>query len=375
MRSRKFRETVEVPHTRDGITVMVEETREHLVPALPRDWDVIAVRVATGLVLALTAVSVAWSTWSIGSLLRGGIGYAAATIFDIAWAVCLILEWLARFDATKRAFPRRLGWVLLVVTMAFIGWHGLDVGQPGMAVVGAAVSLFAKTLWLGVMKHIDRELSSADQAWVEAQVSDAHARMAVAVVRRQVARLEDRAAREMLAMEAARAQYRTVPGRSAEATVEVLSQDLPGVTAGTGSPALEVSRPVLGTKDETTDGTTDGAAVAVVPLVREGASGGADRSVDDGSSVEVPQDLDTVVPQVNTASAGGVAGSAGTRHLHPVRGSATQEIKALVSSGVTDVGTIRDHLSEAGLKVPDPSYIRRLIRTSRPAEAPPGQYL
>lgn len=190
------------PHTRDGITVDVAKTRKVPVPSLPRDWDTLAVRAATGLVGVLTSFSVVWSTWSIGSLLHGGVGYLAATVFDIAWAVCLLLEWMARYVARKRTFPRNLGWVLLVGTMGVIFWHGLVLHSVSMAVAGAMVSAFAKLLWLGVMKHIDRELSAEDEQWVTAQVSAANAKLAIAGVRRQVARNDHRATLELLAMEA-----------------------------------------------------------------------------------------------------------------------------------------------------------------------------
>lgn len=201
-RTQKVTETTE--HTIDGVTKPVTITREVRVPRLPRDWDVIAVRTASGMVLALTGISVAWSTWSIGALLHGGIGYGAATIFDVAWAVTLILEWLARFDPAKRRFPRVLGWMLLLATMGAIYWHGMTMHSVALAVVGAAVSLFAKVLWLAVMRHVDRDLSPEDAQWVAQVTSDAHARMAVASVRRQVARIEDRAAAELLALESER---------------------------------------------------------------------------------------------------------------------------------------------------------------------------
>lgn len=202
MTTRTRTERYTEPYTRDGITVDVVKTRQVAYPALPRDWDRAAVRLATGLVLVLTSFAVVWSTWSIGSLLHGGVGYLAAAVFDIAWGVCLLLEWMARYDAAKRAFPRRLGWLLLVATMGVIFWHGMVLHSVSMAVAGALVSAFAKLLWLGVMKHIDRELSDADAQWVAAQISAANAKMAVAQVRRQAARTEHRAAAELLAMEA-----------------------------------------------------------------------------------------------------------------------------------------------------------------------------
>jgi hypothetical protein len=205
-------ESYQDTHVRDGIEAIVTKTRSVQVPLLPRDWDTIAVRGVVGLVLLLTTAAVVWSTWSIGSLLHGGVGYIAATVFDLAWAVTLVLEWMSRFDRKKRAFPRSLGWLLLIATMAVIFWHGMTLHSVPMAVTGAMVSAFAKLLWLAVMKHIDKDLSDEDAQWVEQQISAANAKMAVAAVRRQVARVEDRAAVEMLAMEASRATLHAALG-------------------------------------------------------------------------------------------------------------------------------------------------------------------
>ncbi|THJ37560.1 hypothetical protein E7Y31_21160, partial [Candidatus Frankia alpina] len=52
-------------HTIDGVTAEVTGTRRVAVPVLPRDVDALAVRTVVGLVLALTLVSVTWSTVSI----------------------------------------------------------------------------------------------------------------------------------------------------------------------------------------------------------------------------------------------------------------------------------------------------------------------
>jgi hypothetical protein len=192
-----------VDHTIAGVTHQVRQPVT--VPDAPTDWDSVALRAAGGLVLALTAVSIVWSTVSIGSLLHGGVGYAAAALFDLSWLVNILLEWLARFDMKKRRFTRLLGWTLLAATMGAILWHGLNAGSVALAVVGAMVSLFAKALWLSVMKFVDRDLSDADQQWVEAEVSRANASLAVASVRRMAARAESYAASELLAAEQMRA--------------------------------------------------------------------------------------------------------------------------------------------------------------------------
>jgi hypothetical protein len=205
-------------HTREGITVPVTKTREVRMPVLPRNWDSVALRVVVGLVGVLTLASIVWSTWSIGSLLHGGPGYLAAGVFDLAWAVSLALEYLGRFDAEKRKFSTRLGWVLLLATMGLIFWHGMTLHSVGMAVGGAAVSAFAKILWLGVMKHVHRELSPEDSQWVAAQISAANAKMAVADARRRASHIEQRAALELLAMERETHSMRAAMGLPAQDT-------------------------------------------------------------------------------------------------------------------------------------------------------------
>ncbi|MFF1658049.1 hypothetical protein [Streptomyces sp. NPDC058255] len=200
----KFRTEIRrrlVEHTVDGITHTVNKPYTKRVPVLPADWDARAIKAASTLVLALTAIAVVWSTVSIGALLHGGPGYAAAAVFDVAWVTVLLLEWMARFDPDKREFARNMGFVLVGVTAGAIFWHGLLVGSVAMAVVGAAVSVIAKALWMAIFKHVDKPLSDADRQWVDAEISKANAKLAVAGVRRRVAVAEVQARAEILAAE------------------------------------------------------------------------------------------------------------------------------------------------------------------------------
>ncbi|MFL6115596.1 MAG: hypothetical protein ACJ786_30250 [Catenulispora sp.] len=182
----------------------VRESYTVRVPVMPRDWDSIAIKAAVTVVLLLTLSAVIWSTWSIGALLHGWIGYAAAAVFDMSWLVNVLLEWLARNSRKKRTFSKRMGWALLVATMGAIAWHGLLAGGVAMAVVGAAVSMFAKLLWMGIMKHINRDLSDLDEQWVDAEVGKANATLAVAGARRAAARVEAQATLELLDAEQTR---------------------------------------------------------------------------------------------------------------------------------------------------------------------------
>lgn len=190
-----------VEHTVDGITHTINKPYKQRVPVLPADWDSRAIKAASALVLVLTLVAIVWSTVSIGELLQGGAGYAAAVLFDVSWLTVLILEWLGRFDPAKREFARNMGFVLVGITAGAIFWHGWLLDSIALAVVGAAVSVIAKALWMAIFKHVDKPLSDEDRQWVDAEISKANAKLAVAGVRRRVAVAEVQARAEILAAE------------------------------------------------------------------------------------------------------------------------------------------------------------------------------
>lgn len=201
--------------TRDGVTIPVTRTQTTAIPVLPRDWQTTILRTTIGIAVALTVIVIIWSTVSIGALLGGDLGYMVAVIFDVAWIMALLLSYLSRYDESKRALPERGGWVLLLASMGAIFWHGWTLHSIPMAVVGASASLLAKVMWIGVMKHINAELSEDDKAWLAHEISQAQASAARAQVRRQTARIEHRTALELLAMERetndARAAYGLEP--------------------------------------------------------------------------------------------------------------------------------------------------------------------
>lgn len=230
-------------YTRDGVTIPRTRNEEVSMPVLPRNWQDIALKGAVGVVVGLTLAAIAWSTWSIGDLLGGGIGFVVAVVFDIGWAIALVLEYLSRYDKRKRVFPERLGWALLVVTMMAIGWHGLAMGSWPMAVVGAFVSFFAKILWIGVMKHVNAELSEDDQAWLTHQVSEAQTKAAVAQVRRATARIETRATMEILAMERELNDVREAFGLPATGSELVVAEEVESFESA--PTALELPAPSL----------------------------------------------------------------------------------------------------------------------------------
>lgn len=290
MRFKSKKEKYTEPYTRDGKTVQVPREREVPMPVLPRNWDRIATRGVVGLVVTLTLAAIVWSTWSIGELLNGGPGYLAAAVFDLAWAVCLTLTYLARFDAEKEKFPNALGWWLLIATMGLIFWHGMSLDSVGMAVGGAAVSLFAKVLWLGVMKHVHKELSPEDRAWVKGEISSANAMLAVADARRQAAQAEQRAALQLLAMERERAAMAeayglpvpdsavaTPPGAVATGETGALA----GAPGASATAALPAGVP-----------TADVAAIVAAVLAAQGGAVAGGAGADATPDAEVIEDQD-----------------------------------------------------------------------------------
>ena len=354
-----------ISHGPEGQERALVENYTERVPRLPRDWDQIAIKVAAGLVLALTMIAVAWSTVSIGALLRGGIGYGAAALFDLAWIVNVCLEWLARYDKRKRRFSRILGWALLACTMGAIGWHGLLAGSVALAVVGAAVSLFAKTLWLGIMRHVDRELSDLDQQWVEQEISRANAQLAVSGVRRQVARAENRAAMELLAAERERSEFAAQFGLESSGAVSVPVESVFGDAvasrrhdaispAGQGADVRPATAPEQVTEAETVPDVRPEAPErpALAPVFQ------AAPPVDDERQGQ--QDQAPALPRVSLASA----------------------IRGLVEGGVQDPKVIAAALpSLTGHAAPKPETVAREIRAAKSRLAdgrstyPDGAYL
>ncbi|MEU7579156.1 hypothetical protein AB0B50_16320 [Streptomyces sp. NPDC041068] len=216
------RETVWVDRP-DGTQFPTTRTTEFdPVPVPPLDWDLISTRIAVGMVLALTLVAVAWSTWSIGSLLHGGIGYLAAAVFDLSWGTALILEWKSRYDPDKRTFPLVLGWGLLAVTMGAIFWHAWP--DLRYAVVGAVVSGVAKILWLAIMKHIQVTLNDIDRDDLMDRRSKASVSLAFASVDRQVMRTDAATDAVRRSLEAARPVRLEVAASTADTDREELER-------------------------------------------------------------------------------------------------------------------------------------------------------
>lgn len=195
MRTRIITRQVPGTHTINGITEPVMREERVTVPAPPRDWDAIALRAVTGVVVILTLISVIWSTVSIAHLLGGGwAATLAAVVFDAAWITNLGMAYLVRHDPDRRAAVDRSGWVLVTVTVTAIGVEGWQTGGTAPACAGSAVSLIAKGLWRELDRATRTALADDDRQWLAARRSRLAAQRALLAVEGQLAREQARVA-------------------------------------------------------------------------------------------------------------------------------------------------------------------------------------
>lgn len=229
MKMRTIKERILVDKTIGGKTHQVPREVEREEPVIPRDLDAIVLRAVIGATYAVVAAAIVWSTVSIGSLLSAvaptWAAYLIAGVFDLAWVVCMWLEWLGRLDAIKARIPRKFGHWALVVSMVLIAFHGYQSGSLGVGIAGAMVSAVAKLLWTLVMQHISVELDSETAQWLRAEKSELAAQTEV---EKDLRRLEERRAR-LQVLTASRAQRQTY-GTTVEVSRDVtepVSRDVP----------------------------------------------------------------------------------------------------------------------------------------------------
>lgn len=207
MKTRPVERTRLVPHTINGQTEMVLDRYTVDVPVPPRDWDRTVLTAVTAAAVLLVAVAVVWSTASIGDLLAhvtiAPAAYSAAVAFDLAWILCMAVEWLARYDPQRATLPRRMGHGALAIAMFAVGAHGWLAGQAAIGVIGAVVSGIVKTLWTVVLRHHAKPLNEKTQQWVDAQRAAAGGELAMVAVNRQLTRARGQVAAEQHALEAA----------------------------------------------------------------------------------------------------------------------------------------------------------------------------
>ncbi|MFJ6566242.1 protein transporter Sec31 [Streptomyces sp. NPDC091292] len=192
MKTRTADRTRLVPHTVNGRTEMVLERYTVDLPVPPRDWDRTVLTAVTAAAAVLVAVAVVWSTASIGDLLArvtiAPAAYAAAIAFDLAWILCMAVEWLSRYDPARAALPRWMGHGALAVAMVAVGAHGWLAGQAAIGIIGAVVSGIVKALWTIVLRHHAKPLDDKTQQWVDLQRAEAGGELAMVAINRELTR-------------------------------------------------------------------------------------------------------------------------------------------------------------------------------------------
>ncbi|MFF2612318.1 hypothetical protein [Kitasatospora sp. NPDC058046] len=145
-----------VETTIGGETRLTAQTYKDWEPVPPRNLDAIFLRAVIGLAVGMTAVSVIWSTASIGDQLStvvlAEIAYGSASAFELTWIALQVVEWLLRYDPERAKLARCGGWVALAVVVGSVVTHGVDKDKIAAGVIGGGVSILAKGLWVVVMK-------------------------------------------------------------------------------------------------------------------------------------------------------------------------------------------------------------------------------
>jgi hypothetical protein len=145
-----------------------------------------------------------WATVSIGDLLSrvapGWVSYTVAGVFDLAWIVCMVLEWLARNDPRRAALPRKAGWAALTISMLLITLHGRMEGFLAIGIGGALVSFIAKSMWSVVMGFTAVRLSEESLGWLQAEREEVGTELAMTHERRKLIRERDKIETERRAL-------------------------------------------------------------------------------------------------------------------------------------------------------------------------------
>lgn len=97
---------------------------------------------------ALSAASLAWTTWSLVDLLGTGlIGITVAAGADVIWGSVILAEARGLRIAGKAWVVPLVGWITLLAVAFLLVWHGLDKSVLAMAAAGPLLPLGAKAVW------------------------------------------------------------------------------------------------------------------------------------------------------------------------------------------------------------------------------------
>lgn len=97
---------------------------------------------------ALSAASLAWTTWSLIDLFGvGPIGVTVAAGADIIWASVILAE-ARNVRVGKKWLVPAIGWATLAAVAVLLAWHGIDKNIAAMAFGGPLLPLGTKVVWL-----------------------------------------------------------------------------------------------------------------------------------------------------------------------------------------------------------------------------------
>ncbi|MEU1372999.1 protein transporter Sec31 [Streptomyces triculaminicus] len=213
-----------VEQTIDGIPETVNEEYEVQVPVLPMDMDHYVYKGVCIAAAVMVTASVTWSMASIGDLLARVVhpaaAYAGASVFDLAWIICMAAEWLARYDTERAALPRRRGRTMLAIAMGAVGLHGWITWSWAVGLIGALVPLVAKGMWTVALQQTSYPLDDLSQQWLNKQRSKIGAQLALATGRRQLARIGEQAVAQRAALVAAAQPAVPSPPKPVEDSVD-----------------------------------------------------------------------------------------------------------------------------------------------------------
>lgn len=231
MKTRPVQRTRLVPHTVNGKTEMVLDRYTIDLPVPPRDWDRTVLTAVTTAAGVLVTVTVVWSTASIGDLLArvtiAPAAYAAAIAFDLAWILCMAVEWLSRYDPERARLPRNIGHGALAIAMVAVGAHGWLAGWLVIGIIGAVVSGIVKTLWTVVLRHHAKPLDDKTQQWVDKQRAHAGGELAMVAINRELTRARSLVAAEEQAL---RIDPDADPDQSGQSADDPDPNPLPSIT-------------------------------------------------------------------------------------------------------------------------------------------------
>ncbi|MCX4784647.1 hypothetical protein [Streptomyces sp. NBC_01264] len=137
-----------------------------------------------------TAVSLAWTGYSITDLMASGAwGLLAAVSVDGLWGVVQYLDYKGIGGRTVQV----IGWITLAAACGLLGYHGHTI-NPAAAVAGALPPIVAKAAWIGDIRL--RRDPTALEPSQEAEINDV-IRESEYIARKTAAEIERNAAAEI----------------------------------------------------------------------------------------------------------------------------------------------------------------------------------